>query len=62
VPFKEGTGNKKVVTVDEKKIEFVVNNGEGDWDTPDPYGGGQKNYKITAPGTYVLRSGKVVAE
>lgn len=28
-------------------------------DTPDPYGGGKKNYVIEAPGRYRLKSGRV---
>ena len=28
-------------------------------DTPDPYGGGRKNYVIDAPGRYRLKSGRV---
>ena len=40
------------------RIEFVMNNGEGSWDTPE-YGSGSKNYIIDGPGNYFLKSGKV---
>ena len=28
-------------------------------DTPDPYGGGKKNYVVEAPGRYHLKSGRL---
>lgn len=50
----------KVMQVRGNKIEFVLNDGSGQWDTPDPYGAGQsKNYRIDTPGTYRLKDGRV---
>ncbi len=47
----------KVATLDtDERIEFVLNNGANDWDSP--YSGG-KNYVIEGPGTWHLKSGKL---
>lgn len=58
-----GTGDlrhSRVFTVQAKRLEFVISNGDHDWDTPDPYGsGGQKNYVVEGPGTFRLKSGKL---
>ena len=66
VPGKEmlpGTGDlghSRVITIEAQRLEFVINNGGDDWDTPDPYGtGAEKNYIIQGSGTYRLKSGKV---
>ena len=55
-------GHSRVLTIDNAhRLEFVINNGNNDWDTPDPYGtGGQQNYVIEGPGVYRLKSGKVL--
>ena len=50
----------KVLQVRGDSLEFVLNDGAGQWDTPDPYGSSQtKNYTINAPGTYKLVAGSV---
>ncbi|KAK9836988.1 hypothetical protein WJX81_004476 [Elliptochloris bilobata] len=49
----------QVLSVAGRRLEFVVNNGGHDWDTPDPYGSGRKNYVIDAPGRYRLKSGRI---
>jgi hypothetical protein len=35
------------------------NNGSGDWDAPGRYTEAPGNYKITKPGTYKLKSGRL---
>ncbi len=51
---------KKVLRVDGNRVEFVVNDGSGDWDTPNPYGNSDvKNYRVDSPGVYVLKSGQL---
>ncbi|KAK9798898.1 hypothetical protein WJX73_003705 [Symbiochloris irregularis] len=59
-----GTGplsQSRVLTVEAQHLEFVINNGSNDWDTPDPYGvKEQKNYVINGQGRYRLQSGKVL--
>ena len=53
-------GSRVVTIPTEDRLEFVLNNGDNDWDTPDPHGGGQKNYVIDGgPGTYYLKSGRL---
>ena len=50
----------KVLQVRANCIEFVLNDGAGQWDTPDPYGSNQnKNYTIDSPGEYRLQGGKL---
>ena len=59
-PFQDGTGEfagSKVVTVEGNNVEFVVTNGEGGWDTPNPAAG--PNYRIDGPGVYLLKSGSI---
>ncbi|KAK9905571.1 hypothetical protein WJX75_002343 [Coccomyxa subellipsoidea] len=51
-------GNR-VKRISGTRVEFVINNTEGGWDTPDP-STGSKNYVIDAPGRYHLKSGKIV--
>lgn len=60
-----GTGvhtGRKLLSVPGKKIRFVVNNGLGKFDTPNPYGepGRPQNYEAAGPGTYLLQGGRVV--
>jgi hypothetical protein len=40
-------------------MEFVMTNGENDWDSPGRFAEKPKNYVITGPGTYRLKSGKL---
>jgi hypothetical protein len=40
-------------------MEFVMTNGENDWDSPGRFADKPKNYQITSPGTYRLKSGKL---
>ena len=47
-----------VIEFDSASIEFVLTNGEGDWDSPDP-STNHKNYTIRSHGTYRVKSGKV---
>jgi hypothetical protein len=51
----------KVLTIEANSVEFVLNNGANDWDTPNPYGlkDKPKNYVVRSPGSYRLRSGKL---
>lgn len=53
--------NSKVLQVRGTRLEFVLTNGDGQWDSPDPYNTNQanKNYVIDAPGSYRLESGKL---
>lgn len=41
------------------KLEFVMTNGENDWDSPGRFSDKPKNYAITAPGAYRLAKGKL---
>lgn len=64
VCMEDGQGkfaNWKVLQVRGTRLEFVLTNGDGQWDTPDPYGTNQanRNYVINAPGSYRLLSGKL---
>ena len=57
---KEAFAGSKVVQIRGNRLEFVLNDGAGQWDTPDPYGGSQtKNYTINAAGQYRLEAGQV---
>jgi hypothetical protein len=49
----------KTIAIEGTKLEFVMNNGENDWDSPGRYMDKPKNYEITAPGNYKLKSGKL---
>ncbi|CAL5224838.1 g7592 [Coccomyxa viridis] len=49
----------RTIVIPGKRLEFVMTNAEGGWDTPDPYSGGKKNYVIEAPGRYHLKSGRL---
>ena len=50
----------KVLQVRGTRLEFVLNDGAGQWDTPDPYGSSQsKNYIISTPGKYRLEAGEI---
>ena len=52
----------KVLQVRGDRMEFVLNNGAGKWDVPNPYGTDQacKNYIVDGPGHYRLQSGKLI--
>ena len=59
-PGKDKDVGYKVVQVRGNQLEFVLNDGAGQWDTPDPYGSSQtKNYTISTPGTYKLEAGEI---
>ena len=59
-PGKEDFAGCKVLQVRGNQLEFVLNDGAGQWDTPDPYGSSQtKNYMISTPGKYMLEAGAV---
>lgn len=49
----------KVLQVSGTRLEFVLTNGDGQWDSPNPYNtdGVNKNYVVDAPGRYTLKSG-----
>jgi hypothetical protein len=49
----------KTISIEGTKLEFVMNNGENDWDSPGRFTDKPKNYEITAPGDYRLKSGKL---
>lgn len=50
----------KVLQVRGHSIEFVLNDGAGQWDTPDPYGSSQnRNYTVDSPGKYRLQGGRL---
>lgn len=51
-------GHQVAVLPTSERVEFVMNNGEGNWDSPD-YNGSGKNYICDGPGHYFLKSGKV---
>ncbi|CAK0787804.1 hypothetical protein CVIRNUC_011026 [Coccomyxa viridis] len=52
-------GVGRVIVLWGSRVEFVMTNAEGSWDTPDPYSGGKRNYVIEAPGRYHLKSGRL---
>lgn len=52
VPLKDTGAGVKLVTIAARKIEFCVNNGGGEWDSP----GG--NYRIDKPGVYRIERGR----
>eukprot|EP00192_Tetraselmis_astigmatica_P021611 CAMPEP_0117671138 /NCGR_PEP_ID=MMETSP0804-20121206/13163_1 /TAXON_ID=1074897 /ORGANISM="Tetraselmis astigmatica, Strain CCMP880" /LENGTH=272 /DNA_ID=CAMNT_0005479557 /DNA_START=137 /DNA_END=955 /DNA_ORIENTATION=- len=55
-----GNGDEKELVLEGTSVEFVVNNGSDDWDTPDPFDtSSPKNYIISSPGVYALASGKL---
>ena len=59
-PGKGEFAGSKVLQVRGNRLEFVLNDGAGQWDTPDPYGSSQtKNYIISTPGTYRLEAGAI---
>lgn len=55
----EGYPGHKAISVPAGSVEFVVTNGDGKWDTPDPYSGGKSNYEIHGAGRYILARGKI---
>ena len=59
-PGTEEFAGSKVLKVRGNRLEFVLNDGAGQWDTPDPYGSSQtKNYNISTPGRYRLEAGEI---
>ncbi|PNH10693.1 hypothetical protein TSOC_002568 [Tetrabaena socialis] len=56
----EHNGNKEhSLTLQGRSIEFVLNNGRGEWDSPNGAGAG-KNYRIGTAGEYRLHNGALV--
>lgn len=47
------------MSVPGRQMEFVLNNGHNDWDTPQPYQGKSSNYLIHEPGNYRLKNGRL---
>ena len=57
---KHDLAGSKCLQIRANCLEFVLNDGAGQWDTPDPYGSSQtKNYVIDTPGKYRLKAGKI---
>ena len=59
-----GTGDQagwKTLQVPGNAMKFVLTNGKGQFDTPNPYGEPNKprNYEIHEPGSYLLQSGQL---
>lgn len=52
---------KRILAVPGQHMKFVVTNGMGKFDTPNPYGEPDrpKNYQIDGPGTYLLEGGHI---
>ena len=60
LPGRGDLSHSRVISIEAERLEFVINDGSNDWDTPDPYGmGQQQNYVIEGAGTYRLKSGRV---
>lgn len=51
----------KMITVPGYRLEFVINDGGADWDSPNPWGeeGRPKNYVADGPGIWRLKNGKL---
>lgn len=49
----------RALVVEASAIEFVLNNGQGEWDRPNPFSEKPGNYWIDAPGEYLLKNGRV---
>lgn len=56
----ERQGEGYVISVDGQSMEFVVTNGEGNWDKP--VGEGKRNYVISKGGNYALKRGVLKKE
>lgn len=55
----QGDHNSKTVTFEGRSVEFVMNNGDNDWDSPSRFSDKPKNYEVLSPGSYRLKSGKL---
>jgi len=55
----QGDHNSKTVTFEGRSVEFVMNNGDNDWDSPGRFSDKPKNYEVLSPGSYRLKSGKL---
>eukprot|EP00197_Chlamydomonas_leiostraca_P004797 CAMPEP_0202870174 /NCGR_PEP_ID=MMETSP1391-20130828/14846_1 /ASSEMBLY_ACC=CAM_ASM_000867 /TAXON_ID=1034604 /ORGANISM="Chlamydomonas leiostraca, Strain SAG 11-49" /LENGTH=462 /DNA_ID=CAMNT_0049550671 /DNA_START=264 /DNA_END=1653 /DNA_ORIENTATION=+ len=55
IKFEPSGDDLKVVKVQGTRLEFVITNGQGDWDGPGP----DRNYQIQGPGTYTLQNGQI---
>ena len=55
------TNSRKKISVPGRHMKFVVTNGLGKFDTPNPYGDPNqpKNYEINEPGEYLLEAGNL---
>ena len=52
-------GSQIATIITDEKIEFVLTNGEDQWDSPNPHAGGSQNHSIEDSGVYYLKSGKL---
>jgi hypothetical protein len=54
-------GGTLKISLPGNRMKFVVSNGSGKFDTPNPYGDPQKpkNYEINGPGNYILEGGNL---
>lgn len=61
VPMENDDGTRKILSVPGNRMKFVVTNGLGKFDTPNPYGDPHKpkNYEINEPGCYILEAGNL---
>ena len=51
-------GSRTATIITDERLEFLLNNGEDQWDSPNPNGDGS-HYAIESPGVYYLKSGKL---
>lgn len=49
----------KTISIEGSRMEFVMNNGENDWDSPGRFSDKPRNYEISGPGSYRLKSGRL---
>ncbi len=47
--------NHKIFSITASNLEFVLNNGDSEWDKPSY----ESNYFIGSPGSYILKKGKL---
>jgi len=61
VKMEDEGGTRKILSVPGTRMNFVVTNGLGKFDTPNPYGDPHrpKNYEINEPGCYILEAGNL---
>jgi hypothetical protein len=56
---KDNHNEKYIEGIEGSKLEFVFNDGHNNWDSPGQFTDKPKNYHITTPGTYRIKSGKM---